>query len=90
MPASLVPSSHAGLQVVQDMTKPFFIAKPVTALDNITARIYMKATIWIGGIPFFCLDEAWEYMLRILDNDQQCKIAENIAHQQVLLAETIG
>ncbi len=68
-PTGLVPSPHASLPVVQDMTKPFFIGKPVTALDNTTAQIYIKATIWIGGVPFPSLDEAWEYMLGIPDDD---------------------
>lgn len=32
----LIPSPHIGLPVVQDITKPFFIGKPITAADNIT------------------------------------------------------
>ncbi len=89
-PASLIPSPHAGLPVVQDMTKPFFIGKPVTTLDNITTRMYIKATIWIGGVPFPSLNEAWEYMLGIPDDDQRREIVEDIAHQQVLSAERMG
>ncbi len=72
------------------MTKPFFIRKPVTALDNTTAQMYIKATIWIGSVPFPSLDEAWEYMLGIPDDNQGCEIAEDIAHQQVLSAERMG
>ncbi len=52
--------------------------------------MYNKATIWIGGVPFPSLEEVWEYMLGILDDDQQCKIVEDIAHQQVLSAEKMG
>ncbi len=72
------------------MTKRFFIGKPVRAFDNITARIYIKATIWIGSVPFSRLDEAWEYILGISDDNQQREIAKNIAHQQVLSAERMG
>ncbi len=79
-PASLVFFPHAGLPVIQDMTKPFFIGKSVTALDNTTARMYIKATIWIGGVSFPSLDKVWEYMLEIPDDDQQREIAEDIAH----------
>ncbi len=72
------------------MIKPFFIGKPVTVLNNTTARMYIKATIWIGGVPFPSLDEAWEYMLAIPDDDQRCETAKDIAHQQVLSAERMG
>ncbi len=89
-PASPVLSLHTGLSVIQDMSKPFFIGKPVTALDNITAQMYIKATIWIGGIPFPNLDEGWEYMLEIPDDDQQHEIAKDIAHQQVLWTKKMG
>ncbi len=72
------------------MAKPFFIGKPVTTLDNTTVRIYIKATIWIGGVPFPSLDKVWEYMVGISDDDQRREIAEDIAHQQVLSAEMMG
>ncbi len=49
--------------------------------------MYIKATIWIDGIPFPSLDKAWEYMLGIPDDDQQREIVKDIAHQQVLSAE---
>ncbi len=72
------------------MTKPFFIRKPVIALDSTNAQIYIKAIIWINGIPFLSLDKAWEYMLGILNDNERRKIAEDIAYQQVLLAERMG
>ncbi len=72
------------------MTKPFFIVKPVITLDNRTAQMYIKATIWIGGVLFSSLDEAWDYMLRIPNDDQRREIAKDIAHQQVLSAERMG
>ncbi len=52
--------------------------------------MYIKATIWIGGVPFPGLNKAWEYMLEISNDDQQREIAKNIAHQQVLSAERMG
>ncbi len=61
-PAGLVPFPHAGLLVVQDITKPFFIRKLVTAFDNTTAQIYIQARIWIGGILSISLNKAWEYI----------------------------
>ncbi len=72
------------------MAKPFFIRKPVTTLDNRTAQMYIKATIWIGDVLFPSLDEAWEHMLGSPDDDQLREIAKNIAHQQVLSAERMG
>ncbi len=69
------------------MTKPFFIGKPVTALDNITAQMYIKAIIWIGDISFPSPDEAWKYILGIPNDNQQSEIAKEIAHQQVLSAK---
>ncbi len=79
-PVGLVLSPHACLPVVQDRTKPFFIGKPVIALDNTTARMYTKSTIWISGVPFSSLDKAWEYIVGIPNDEQQCKIAKDIAH----------
>ncbi len=52
--------------------------------------MYIKATIWIGGVPFPSLDKAWEYMLEISNDDQQREIAKDITHQQVLSAERMG
>ena len=37
MPIGFVFSFYVSLLVVQNMTKPFFIEKPVIAIDNITA-----------------------------------------------------
>ena len=44
-PASLAPSPHAGLPVVQNMIKPFFIGKLVIAANNTTTQRYTKDTI---------------------------------------------
>lgn len=49
-PAGLVSSLYAGLPVVQGMTKPFFIRKSITTLNNTTAQMYIKAIILISGI----------------------------------------
>ena len=49
-------------------------------VDNIIAQMYTKSTIWIGGVPFASLDEAWQYMLGIPNDKQQREIAEDIAH----------
>lgn len=57
-PASLVLSLYTGLPIVQDMTKLFFIEKPIIAADNKTLEIYTIDTIWISGVPFPSLDEA--------------------------------
>lgn len=43
-----------------------------------------------GGVPFPSLEEAWRYMLGIFDQSQRLEVAEDVAHQQVLLAEKIG
>ena len=88
----IVPSPSAGplLPVVLDMTKPFHIGKPVTSADNTTAMKTLKGTIWIAGVPFPSLDEAWQYMLGIPDLAHRLEVAEDVPHQQVLLAEIIG
>lgn len=80
----LVFSPHTSLPVVQDRTKSFFIAKLITVANNTTAHIYTKSIIWISGIPFPILNDAWQYMLGIPNNLQQLKITEDIAYQQVL------
>lgn len=68
--AGLVLSPYTGLPGIQDINKPFFIRKLVTAVNNTTAQIYTKGIIWIGGVPFVSLDKAWQYMLGI-PNDEQ-------------------
>ena len=69
VPTGLILFPHTGLPVIQDMTKPFFIGKLVTAVNHTTAQMYTKDTIWIGNIPFASLDKAWQYMLEILDDE---------------------
>lgn len=90
--AGLVPSPSAGplMPFVQDMTKPLYIGKPVIGANNTTALMYTKGTLWIGGVPFPSLDEAWRYMLGIPDQSQRLEIAKDVAHQQVLLGEKVG
>ena len=78
------------MPIVQDMTTPFYIGKPLTAEDNTNAKMYTKGTFWIGGVPFPSLDDAWQYMLRIPDDAQRLEVAEDVAHQHVLLAEKMG
>lgn len=67
------------------MTKLFYIVKRVISVDNKTALIYIKKTLWISGILFLSLYDAWQYMLIIPNELQQPKVAEGIIHQQVLL-----
>lgn len=73
-------SASAGplMPVVQDMTKPFYIGKPVTGADNTTTLMFTKETLWIGGVPFPSLDEAWRYMLGISDQSQRLEAAEDV------------
>lgn len=49
------------------MTKSFFIEKSAMNTKNTIVLIYNKDTIWIGNVPFPSLDQAWWYMLGILD-----------------------
>lgn len=72
------------------MTKSLFIGKPVTATNNTNAQIYTKSIIWIDCIPFPSLDKAWQYILGILNDLQQLKIAKEITHHQILSAKKIG
>lgn len=72
------------------MTKLFYIGEPVTAEENTDAKMYTKVTLWIGSIPFPSLDEAWGYMLSVPDQSQRLEVAEDVAHQHVLLAEKMG
>ena len=56
-----VPGVVAGcvIPVVIDPTKGnYFYAKQVTAEDFTSSKLYLKGTIWIGGIPFGKTGEA--------------------------------
>lgn len=44
-PTSLVLFFYAGLPVIQDMTKPFFIRTSIIAIDNTIAQMYPKDII---------------------------------------------
>lgn len=62
-----LPSTSFLLVVILDMTKPFHIKKPVISANNTTSRKTLKGIIWIVGILFPSLNEAWQYMLGIPD-----------------------
>ena len=47
------------MPVVQDMIKTFYIEKPVTCAHKIISLMYTKKTLWIGGVSFPSLDNAW-------------------------------
>ena len=87
-----IPSLSAGLLLffISNMTKLFYIRKPVNNADNITTLKTLKDTKLIAGIRFSSLDEAWQYMLGIPDPNHRLEVAEDVAHQQILSAENIG
>lgn len=72
MSAGLIffPSASLWMLVVQDMIKAFYIGKPVTGADNISTVIYTKETLWISGVLFPSLDDAWQYILTIINRLQ--------------------
>ena len=77
--------------VVIDSTKGnYFYGKQVTAEDLTSFKLYMKRTIWIGGIPCGETCEALNYMLSILDDTQRAEVAENLGLQFILLAKKMG
>ena len=50
------------------------------AEDLTSSKLYMKVTIWIGGIPFGEIGKAWNYMLGILDDTQRAEVVEDLGH----------
>lgn len=72
------------------MIKSFYIGKSVISANNISTLMYTKRSLWIGGVPFPSSNNAWQYLLTILDELQQLEVAEDIIYPQVLLAEKIG
>ena len=92
-PAGPAPGVIAGrvASMVIDPTKGnYFYEKQVTAEDLTSSKLYMKKTIWIGGIPFGETGEAWNYMLGIPDDTRRAEVAEDLGHQFILLAEKMG
>ena len=74
--------------IVIDLTKGnYFYEKQVIAEDLTNSKLYMKETIWIEGIPFGEIGKAWNYMLDIPDDTQRAKVAKDLGHQFILLAE---
>lgn len=56
----IIPSTCAGflLPVILDITKLFYIGKPIISASNITAVKTLKGIIWIAGVSFPSLDIA--------------------------------
>ena len=75
------PSAGLLLPVILDMSKRFYIGKPVTNADNTTTMKTLKGTIWIARVSFPFLDKAWQYLLGIPDPAHRLEIAEDVAHQ---------
>ena len=86
----LAPGVVAGriAPVVINPTKGnYFYGKQVMAEDLTSSKLYMKGTIWIGGIPFGETGKAWNYMLGIPDDIRRAEVAKNLGHQFIFLAE---
>lgn len=84
------PSVDLLMLVVQNMTKPFYIRKPVIGVDNTTVLIYTKKTLCIGRVVFSSWNNARQYILIIPNELQWLEVVEDIVYQQVLLTEKIG
>lgn len=91
-PAGPAPGAVAGrvAPVVMEPNTPFYYGKAVTAEDFTKTKLYMKGTIWVGGIPFTDTTDAWNYMLGIPDDKRRAEVAEDLGHQFVLLAGKMG
>ena len=89
-PAPGVVAGRVAPVMINPTKGNYFYRKQVTAEDLTSSKLYMKGTIWIGGIPFGETGEAWNYMLGILDDTQKAEVAKDFGHQFILLAEKMG
>lgn len=64
---SLSTSASLLLPIILDITRFFYIGKPVTSANNTTITKILKGTIWVVGVLFLFLDKAWQYILGIPD-----------------------
>ena len=89
-PAPSVVAGRVALVVIDPTKGNYFYGKQITVEDLTSSKLYMKGTIWIGGIPFGETGEAWNYMLGIPDDKQRAKVVKDLGHQFILLAEKMG
>lgn len=69
------------LSIIPDITKFFYIKKPIISADNTTIIKIIKSTIWIVIVFFLSLNKVWQYILEILDQVYQLEVAKDILHQ---------
>ena len=79
-PALGVVAGRVAPVVIDPTEDNYFYEKQVTAEDLTSSKLYMKGTIWIGGIPFDETGKAWNYMLGIPDDTQKTKVVEDLGH----------
>lgn len=65
----------------------FYYGKAITIEDLISLKVYIKRTIWIGGILFNNIIEVWNYILKTPDNKRQVKMAKHFGNQFILLTK---
>lgn len=75
------------IPVVINYYTTFYHRKVVMAEDLISVKLYTKETIWIGRILFSNIIKVWNYILKILDNKRQAKVAKDLDYQFVCLLE---
>lgn len=78
------------LPVIPNITKLFYIRKPVTKAYNTLAIKILKSIIWTVRISILFLDKAWQYMLGIPDLAHSLKVLENFPLQKQLLTKIIN
>ena len=89
-PGPSVVAGRVAPVVIEPTKGNYFYGKQVMAEDLTSSKLYMKGTIWIGGIPFGETSEAWNYMLGIPDNTRRAKVAKDLGHQFILLVKKMG
>lgn len=59
------------------------------AINHTITKLYIKGIIWIIGVFFDNLKNTWQYIMDILDQTQQAKVAKDVIYQYVFLAQKI-
>lgn len=76
--------------ITKEISRSFYLGKRVTSHDFSTLRLYIKKTIWVGGIIFDVVASAGQYMLDIPKKYKRVELEADITHQHVLMSQKLG
>lgn len=86
-PVSGIITGRVTLLIIESTKSNYFYEKQVMAENLTSSKLFIKVIIWMKNILFGRTREAWNYILSILNDIQRAKMAKDLGHQLIFLAE---